>query len=125
VNNGYGVVANKYSNIRAHVYSYELENKVKVPKGMLICHKCDVPSCVNPDHLFMGTSQDNSDDMIKKGRKAVGVATNRAKLTPSSVRSMRKMVSKGMSDISISKVFNVSSGTVWQVKNNNVWKHVT
>ena len=39
-----------------------------VPDGMLLCHRCDVPSCVNPSHLFLGTHKENSDDMFAKGR---------------------------------------------------------
>lgn len=51
----------------AHKAALELHG-VEVPTGMVICHKCDVPGCCNPDHLFVGTYQDNSDDMKRKGR---------------------------------------------------------
>jgi hypothetical protein len=65
---GYG--AFKYSGrvMGAHVVSWELFNKEKVPVGMCVCHKCDNPPCVNPNHLFLGTKKDNAIDMVSKGR---------------------------------------------------------
>lgn len=57
--------------ITAHRYSY-LVYKGEIPEGMLVCHTCDNPKCFNPEHLFIGTHQDNTDDMIKKGRDNFG-----------------------------------------------------
>ena len=63
--NGYGV----FERGRAHVYAYEYW-KGPVPDGMLVCHACDTPGCVKPDHLWLGTPKDNMIDSADKGRRS-------------------------------------------------------
>ena len=63
---GYGVVSIKGKNIRAHRIAYEL-TKGKIPQGYGVCHTCDNPSCVKPDHLWIGTHKENMEDRNKKG----------------------------------------------------------
>jgi len=53
----------------AHRIAWSLANNQEIPKGKFICHRCDFPPCVNPDHLFMGDPKDNTQDMIFKGRQ--------------------------------------------------------
>lgn len=64
---GYGQFNTSIKLVRAHRFSYELHFG-KIPQGMFVCHKCDIPNCVNPEHLFLGTPKDNTQDCIRKGR---------------------------------------------------------
>lgn len=64
---GYGAATVNGKYINAHRLSFKL-NIGEIPKGMFVCHTCDTPSCINPEHLFLGTHEDNMKDMKKKGR---------------------------------------------------------
>ena len=67
---GYGLVTQDEKTRLAHRASYEL-HKGPIADGLFVCHKCDVPSCINPDHLFVGSQTDNMADARRKGRKYV------------------------------------------------------
>ena len=72
----------------AHRSSWEARNGT-IPDGMFVCHRCDTPSCVNPDHLFLGTHDDNMLDMRMKGRSPVGERHPSAVLSKSDVYEIR------------------------------------
>lgn len=82
---GYG----KHLDGRAHRFSYE-QYWGRIPDGLLVCHKCDNPSCVNPDHLFLGDHKINHADRNSKGRAASGERVGAAKLTAKAVREIRE-----------------------------------
>ena len=89
---GYGLFQADYKRFIASRFAYEVWIG-QIPEGMLVCHKCDNPPCVNPDHLFVGTAHDNAMDMVNKGRQNYGHryktkthCANGHELTPDNVR---------------------------------------
>lgn len=122
---GYGVIASvRYGNrsraILAHRASWFVY-KGSIPDGLLVLHKCDVPACVNPDHLFLGTQRNNLDDMTEKGRRTVGERVGREVLTEDIVREIRQSSARG---IDLAARYGVSGSLISQVKNRRLWAHV-
>jgi hypothetical protein len=79
-NIGYGMFRWDGNTMRtAHRASYEI-HVGNIPKGMLVCHNCDNPKCVNPDHLWLGTKRQSYDDMMNKGRHVPGMLGKKHKL---------------------------------------------
>ena len=94
----------------------------EIPKGKLVCHKCDVGHCVNPDHLFLGTSQDNTNDMLQKRRgNAWG---HRQKLVPETVLQIRELYASGNHTLKdLGKMYNCHLGTIYDAIHRR-WKSV-
>lgn len=65
---GYGIFSGTHGRRYAHRFSWELHHEA-IPQGMLVCHQCDNPPCVRPDHLFLGSHADNAQDREAKGRR--------------------------------------------------------
>lgn len=113
--------------MRAHRYAWYLTYG-ELP-SLYVLHECDNPSCVNPAHLFLGTAQDNSDDMMQKGRHKCnpkrGEDHGIAKLTKSDVLKIRRLiVETTLSQETISTLFMVHPSTIGSIANRKTWAHV-
>jgi hypothetical protein len=121
---GYGVITVDYKTARAHRKSYELSIG-PIPTGLLICHKCDVRACVNPQHLFPGTYYDNAVDMYQKGRsnppRHRGEKHGNAKVTEETVRLIR---SDTRSTVAISRETGLSETQVSRIRKRECWQHI-
>lgn len=117
---GYGKLTYRYKTISAHRASWE-ERYGPVPAGKVVCHKCDIPSCVNPDHLFIGTNQDNSDDMKAKRRQVFGEKTHCAKLNEHDVRHIRRT---DIGTTLLADIYEISTTTIKAIRKRKTWSHV-
>ncbi len=107
----------------AHKASYILFNG-EVPDGLVVCHRCDNPKCVNPKHLFLGQPKDNTQDMIAKGRNRIGESHPNAKLTEEQVKRVFSLRCSGMTLNGIAAVLSVSKKTVLNILKRRAWTHV-
>ena len=124
---GYGVASRNSKTDKAHRVAWEIANRESVPSNLKVLHTCDNRHCCNPKHLFIGTQQDNMDDMVNKGRSADKRGTNngRAKLTEDDIREIRSLFEQGhLSQQKIESLFNVSQMTVSYIIRRKLWPEV-
>ena len=118
---GYGYIKIAGRKAFAHRVSYSIFNG-EIPIGMLVCHRCDTPLCVNPTHLWLGTISDNVVDMVSKGRHAktknAGTKNGMAKLDVETVRTIRM---DGSKRIVLANQFGVSLTTIHNIKSGHSW----
>lgn len=126
--NGYGqfeTLNKKW--VHAHRHSYSIFNG-KIPQGICVLHKCDNRICVNPEHLFLGTKKDNTQDMINKGRRGVtslkGEKNHKSKLLESDVIKIRNLYSKGKNCTQIALIYNLSISAIDRIVRKISWKHI-
>lgn len=100
-----------------------------IPDGLDVLHRCDIPNCIEPLHLFTGTPADNNADMVSKGRHTYGQRNAMAKLSDAAVRRMRQLHDSGvrLSDIHrrFRRRYDVSLSTVHLVLQHKTWRHVS
>jgi len=113
---GYGWLKDNKKNIRAHRFSYAQykNNGQPIPNNLCVCHHCDNPGCVNPNHLFLGTQADNMRDRDRKGR---GFKPNNKKHTDDEVIKIRSDYASGLSQDKVAKLNNAAQATVNRIVN--------
>jgi hypothetical protein len=117
---GYGTMTRHRQTFKAHRVAFEMFCD-PIPDGAHVLHRCDVRSCVNPDHLFLGTNADNVRDKVSKGRQAKGEGAGLAKLTESSVRAIRADTG---STRELAIKYGVGKSTTACILAGKSWKHV-
>lgn len=114
---GYSYSTNDY----AHRISYEIHHGAIPEDKPLVCHKCDNPPCVRPDHLFLGTHADNAEDKVRKGR---GLAGN-LHLTREQVREIRQRKQReGLTSKQLGAIYGVYDGTIRRILRHKLWRHI-
>jgi len=135
---GYGRFGFRNKYYLAHRLSWEFHFG-EIPKGMQICHHCDNPLCVNPDHLFMGTQSDNIKDAVKKGRmknlfkkghtgldfqRPCGENCHFSKLKLKDIIKIKELLKRGIRTMEIASKFGLSQRYIYDIKNGEAWKHI-
>lgn len=137
---GYGQFSDQGKNRRAHRVAWELAHG-PIPDGLVVCHKCDNPACVNVGHLFLGTNNDNVQDRNAKGRQNCsrgehhgsrlhpervprGEQNGSAKLPEQSVLEIKAMLAQGAMGTDLARRFSVSTSTISNIKTGKGWKHL-
>lgn len=121
--NGYGAIWTNPDTQRAHRVSWEL-NCGKIPLGLIVCHKCDNPPCVRPDHLFLGTLSDNRKDMVQKRRGMVGALNIKAVLTEEQVFKLRGLRDKPFCVSLLAQEYGVSKNTISRAMSGETWSYL-
>ena len=127
------------SNTAAHRAAFMMF-KGEIPDGLLVCHKCDVPACVNPRHLWAGTSKQNTADMYQKGRAAVGERNGsrlyperilrgethpRSKFSDAQIQEIRRIrATTKLSLREIGEMFGVGLTVIHKITQRETWRHI-
>ena len=113
---GYGKLAVNGKLVAAHRFAYIRANG-DIPEDLVVMHKCDVRNCVNPEHLTIGTQQQNVEDMCSKGRQ-------KTKLSPQKVCEIRLRLANGERPYLLAKEYGVRHSLICYVARGEIWQEV-
>ena len=119
---GHGVIgrgARGEGAVRAHRLAWELY-RGQIPEGQQVNHVCDVPSCVNPDHLYVGDQRENMLDVSERRR----FSTPAAKIDETCVAAIRTLRARGVPSEALSEAFGISTRQVRKIVARERWRHV-
>jgi hypothetical protein len=123
---GYGQLTHEKRHLYAHRFSWEIHNG-HVPDGAVVCHRCDTPTCVRPDHLFLGTTRDNVMDCLDKGRanrRGLRGAENPAvKAKAIDARAVVFLFNAGWRVRELAPLFSVSKSTISIIVRGQHWSN--
>jgi len=120
---GYGIVRKAQVNTRIHRIAYA-EFIGPIPEGLDICHKCDMPACCNPDHLYPGTEYENMNDMVSRNRQSKGSKRPAHKLLEHQIPIIRQKYATGnYTQKQLAIEYNVSRSLIGCVVTGKLWKH--
>lgn len=127
-----------YNSVRVGAHRFSYETFVgPIPDGMFVCHKCDVPQCVNPEHLFVGTQKENIQDCVRKGRWvqaklkaqhpewcARGEQAGNSALKTEQALTALSMLLCGVTLKIVGETFGITQATASQIRSGKTWKHI-
>lgn len=126
--NGYGTFRGGQGEQLAHRYGWRLAYG-PIPDGKIVCHTCDNPRCQNPNHWFIGTPKDNSDDKVRKGRQSharvTGEKNGNSRLANDLVSQIVALAKSGMTQREIAELTGSSSRSVGKILRGEQWRHIT
>jgi hypothetical protein len=122
-NGVYGTISVVSKTMYAHRASFQAFVRPPAPNEF-VCHRCDTPLCVNPEHLFIGPRQVNIDDSVSKDRHTRGMRHAMAKLTDVDVLTIRERFSKGESAETLAWTYGLHPSTISRAASGERWKHL-
>lgn len=117
---GYGQFQVRGKVVRSNRFAYFISRR-SLKADEKVCHSCDNRLCCNPEHLFVGTPKENSQDMVKKGRSARGEKQHNHRLTIFQVQVIKEEIAAGASNVELGKVFGVSPSTISDIRRGICW----
>ena len=123
IRGGYGLFHCQGRQHYAHRIAYFLQTDIW-PGKQDVLHRCDTPSCVNLDHLYLGNDFDNKQDSMRRGRHAFGERAGSSKMTEHLVGEIRTLFSQGNSSRKLASQFGIGHTAILQIVRRNTWKHI-